>query len=219
MIDLAWEGHMTFKEFLKEAQWDTTDPSVGTKNNYSGDNHSGWLTGPSHSRDSDNLSRSNFDTALEMLGGEQDDVIEVEHCGHWACGWFERILVKADSPKAKILFKIHQSLQDYPLLDESDYSERELESQNDTFRSEQNEFCKTICFVLGLDFDTYKDSQDLVSVASALYSDACGYYGYEEAWVYEDKMNDYADSWNLGDMAKNRNPFAILLHRILFSAA
>ena len=47
-----------------------------------------WFVVPvGRNRDSGPASESNFKAALEMLGGESDDV-EVCNFGHWACGWF-----------------------------------------------------------------------------------------------------------------------------------
>lgn len=85
-----------------------------------------WLTVPcGRNRDSDALTRSNFRCALEMLGGEGDDV-EIHRFGHWANGWFEIILVKPDTSAAKIAFEIEDSLENYPVLDEEDFSEEEM---------------------------------------------------------------------------------------------
>ena len=52
--------------------------------------------------------------------------------GHWACGWFELILVNPASDKhLKIAYQIKQDLDAYPVLDDDDYSEREYESHAD----------------------------------------------------------------------------------------
>ena len=48
------------------------------------------------SRDSDILSESNWEVALERLGGESDTV-EIHRFGHWACGWGEALCVQAGS--------------------------------------------------------------------------------------------------------------------------
>lgn len=87
-----------------------------------------WLVAPvSQTRDSGPLDKSNFETALEMLGGESD-TIEVHRFGHWGPGWFEIVLI---NPEAKELVKIGDeiegSLENYPVLDESHYSRLEHE--------------------------------------------------------------------------------------------
>lgn len=69
-------------------------------------------------RDSDILTEVNFDKALEMLGGESDTV-QVHRFGHWACGWFELLLVHPSlKTKAEA---IQQKLDNYPILDEDGY--------------------------------------------------------------------------------------------------
>jgi len=82
-----------------------------------------WIVVPvCRTRDTGPLEDSNFETALEILGGEGDRV-EVHRFGHWGPGWFEIILVHP-----RLVYQVEEiqrSLEDYPILDESDYSERE----------------------------------------------------------------------------------------------
>lgn len=93
-----------------------------------------WLVLPcGRNRDSECLDESNFATALKILGGEREDV-EVHRFGHWACGWFEIILVRPDSAAAKEAEEIEAALANYPVLDDNDYSEREHEAANETWR-------------------------------------------------------------------------------------
>lgn len=81
------------------------------------------------SRDSDLLTESNWDAAIEMLGGESDTV-EIHRFGHWACGWWEALCVTQGSESEKIGQSIVDQLNDYPVLDENDFSEREMEEAN-----------------------------------------------------------------------------------------
>lgn len=84
-----------------------------------------WLVVPcSRTRDSDLLEESNFDTALELLGGESPTV-EVVRFGHWGPGWFEIILVKPGTKAEEIALLIEGELENYPALDEDDWCERE----------------------------------------------------------------------------------------------
>ncbi len=87
-----------------------------------------WLVSLSRNRDSDVLTESNFAVALDTMGGESDTV-EVHRFGHWACGWFEIILVCPGTSAAKEAEEIETSLADYPVLDESDFSDRESEEE------------------------------------------------------------------------------------------
>lgn len=84
-----------------------------------------WLVVPCGlNRDSDCLDESNFACAVNMLGGESDTV-EVHRFGHWGCGWFEIIIINPESPQAATAHKLCDALAEYPILDESDWSERE----------------------------------------------------------------------------------------------
>ena len=94
-----------------------------------------WFVLPcGRNRDSDCLAESNFYSALKSLGGESDDV-EVHRFGHWACGWFEIIIVRPESAAEKEARDIEAALADCPILDESDHSERELEAANETWQN------------------------------------------------------------------------------------
>lgn len=79
-------------------------------------------------RDSGLLDNSNFEVALNSLGGESDN-IQIHRFGHWACGWFELILI---NPKAEDIIKqcedMLNALSDYPVLNDEDYYKREYES-------------------------------------------------------------------------------------------
>ena len=86
-------------------------------------------------RDSDSLTRSNFICALELLGGESDNV-EVHRFGHWACGWWEVIAIKKHNGKFingepilteeyQIAEQIEDGLESYPVVDETHWSELE----------------------------------------------------------------------------------------------
>lgn len=99
--------------------------------NYSGENYSDYYTSVGESRDSDISEQSNFASVLEALGGETETVI-VARAGHWAVGWVQSILVhKSDKKALKKLSEIMKKLDSYPLLDESDFSEREWKKISD----------------------------------------------------------------------------------------
>lgn len=75
-------------------------------------------------RDSDALIRSNFEVALTWLGGESEHV-KVARFEHWACGWFEIILV--DDTVAEKAGEITCSLADFPVLNDDHLAEIEHE--------------------------------------------------------------------------------------------
>ena len=99
--------------------------------NYMGENKFpglvGWLT---QNRDSEALERSNFESALEELGGESETV-EVHRFGHWACGWWEIIAFKLNTPAHEIALKIQEGLDNYPVVNEEHFSEKEWNEESD----------------------------------------------------------------------------------------
>jgi hypothetical protein len=79
----------------------------------------------SRTRDSGVLDNSNFDCAIKALGGESETVYTLRF-GHWAVGWVEHLFIDSvDKHAVKIAEEIESALADYPVLDESDYSDRE----------------------------------------------------------------------------------------------
>jgi hypothetical protein len=94
------------------------------------DDREHWFVMPvSQTRDSDILTKSNFDAFLKELGGESRSV-EVHRFGHWGPGWFEIIIV---SPRAAMrlqkAYDMARALDDYPILDEEDYLRQQHEDE------------------------------------------------------------------------------------------
>lgn len=95
--------------------------------------HQDWLVLPvMQTRDSGVLDQSNFRAALESLGGESDTV-EVHRFSHWGPGWFEIILIHPSRESEGEW--IESSLADYPILDESLYSDMEHEQEQEDWDS------------------------------------------------------------------------------------
>jgi hypothetical protein len=94
-----------------------------------------WLVLPcGRNRDSECFDESNFAVAVKMLGGEGENV-QIHRFGHWACGWYELIVVRPDTDQAKIAHGIEESLENYPLLDDDDFSEREQVAADETWKN------------------------------------------------------------------------------------
>ena len=92
-----------------------------------------YSSGVGQSRDSDALERSNFKCMLAAIGGESETVTVVRE-SHWAVGWIEWIAIRQDDSGAlKIADKIKADLEDYPVVDENDYSETEMEEANEVW--------------------------------------------------------------------------------------
>ena len=108
-------------------------------NNYMGDIISdNWVILLTQSRDSDCLERSNWDSALEILGGESDNV-EIHRFGSWACGWFEHLFIKKDTAEHQKALEIESALEDYPVVNEEHFSELEYTEAGEVWQECYNE--------------------------------------------------------------------------------
>lgn len=114
-------------ELYKEFKPTTFDHHINIDHHLDDDDsRENWLVVlVSQNRDSAILEKSNFESALEILGGESD-TIEIHRFGHWGPGWFEIII--AHPSRLEDVAKIAFSLANYPILNESDYSEKEVEA-------------------------------------------------------------------------------------------
>jgi hypothetical protein len=102
--------------------------------NYMGDiPEEKWHVVLTQSRDSGILTKSNWAVALEELGGESE-YVEIHRFGHWACGWWEALCVAKDSEAWETAKEIHDSLSDYPVLNEEHFSEMEMEEADRVWR-------------------------------------------------------------------------------------
>ena len=94
------------------------------------DDRQDWLVAPvTRNRDSEVTARSNFRVVLKDLGGEGDNV-EIARFGHWACGWFEVLLVRPGTEAADKADDWAGALESYPIACESDHSELEWEEKS-----------------------------------------------------------------------------------------
>ena len=99
-----------------------------------------WLVVPvMRTRDSGILEQSNFEAACAMVSDASimDDELsfETHRFGHWGPGWIEVLIVRPDSAAAVAAADIGTRLEDYPVLDDDDYSERENEYAEETWTS------------------------------------------------------------------------------------
>jgi hypothetical protein len=141
-------------------------------NNYSGENLGDLVVVIGQNRDSELMEVCNFQEALNMLGGESKHVT-VERFGHWGCGWFELILVNPKSRKhLKIAYEIKKSLDEYPLLDEAEYSERQTEAHFEYADSVKEDLAKALSMHFGV-----KNGPELELIALDLNMECQQYFG------------------------------------------
>jgi hypothetical protein len=110
---------------------------------YFGDN-SDWLIACAVNRDSDALGRSNFrcfERALKALPEVKEwpgewQPVTVERSSHWACGWVDYLIIDpACASAVKLAEELRERLEDYPVLDEDDYSNEEHTEASEIWRS------------------------------------------------------------------------------------
>lgn len=93
-------------------------------------------------RNSDALTRSNFRSGLEAIGGEKTDdeseipLVQIVRESHWAVGWVEWIAIhKTATDALKAADEIAKKLDDYPVVDEEDFSREEQEEADETWKN------------------------------------------------------------------------------------
>jgi hypothetical protein len=112
------------------------------------------------SRDSDCLEESNFATVLARLtelpefvppASDTDNEIESRQIvreNHWAVGWVEWIAIhENDEAALRLCDELRESADGYPVLNEDDFSNREMEAANTIWRdcysqSERKEYVR-----------------------------------------------------------------------------
>jgi len=86
-------------------------------------------------RESDALTRSNFESGLAAIGGESDTV-QIVRESHWAVGWVEWIAIHCDDDTTlDQADKILAALNDYPVVDEDHLTETEQQEADDVWSS------------------------------------------------------------------------------------
>lgn len=106
--------------------------------NYFGEDWPDYFVFLSRHRDSDELTESNFRVALASLKRlpvfEGESRFSVRE-SHWAVGWIEWIAIHADDTEAlKAADEIAASLENYPVLDDEDFSKLEHENAEKVWR-------------------------------------------------------------------------------------
>jgi hypothetical protein len=125
-------------QYLRKWEW----PS-----DYGGEDLSEFYMCLTHTRDSDLLEESNWDCILkqypETFDEETNQGIRVVRFGHWACGWFEQIMVhESDFDSLKRMDCVREALNNYLVWDDEDYSRREYEEQEQNVKWEIDDYIR-----------------------------------------------------------------------------
>ena len=122
----------TYLDVLADHRWETP-PDYGA---FEPDaNPVGDYVIYSRHRDSEILIESNYDALLfglqyiAKMHGCKEKVYDFR-AGHWASGWVETIIVRADAHPAVLqqAAEYLEALSDYPVVDEDDYSDRQSDA-------------------------------------------------------------------------------------------
>jgi hypothetical protein len=159
---------------MKTRYQEMTSGGIDGYSNFLGndDDYKEWFGILGQSRDSNCLERSNFEVGLKMLGGESETV-RVERYGHWAVGWIEEIYVKPNSKAYEIAKEIESKLADYPILDESDFSDKEWNEANEVWKNCYSPKERIDYIRKHYSQFEFRDFRDLLACVRGLYF--CGY--------------------------------------------
>jgi hypothetical protein len=121
-----------------------------------------WFVVAFRSRDSKALEVSNFECALAILAPFNDDA-KVLSFGHWACGWYETLVVNPDNKEAcKEADDILRALADYPVIDDEHHSAKECEMEECECTCCVKDWCDCELCVAARRDDDYYDDADIV---------------------------------------------------------
>ena len=101
----------------------------------------GWTIIYTENRDSGLLEQSNAATIKKKLDRFDENEVQSEHHGHFAVGWVDGFAIRVFgkngkiTPAFKALWDIGQRMERYPVLDEEDYSRRELDALMENIES------------------------------------------------------------------------------------
>jgi hypothetical protein len=108
-----------------------------------------WMIFYTHNRESGLMEESNHHIISQALNRKDfaDDVMEENH-SHWACGWVAGFAIRCldkeghATPAFREVVKLSTAIADYPLLDDSDYSQREYDAALESIEQEGGRLVK-----------------------------------------------------------------------------
>lgn len=167
------------------------------------------------------FAESNFAAALDLLGGEGEDV-EVHRFGHWGPGWFEIVIVRPGSKSEEVGNDIEARLEDYPLLDDEDHSKREWEEFLSGWSDYgASDFRRAVCKNFEITEEELDDLDDdklrefyCDRANEAYFSEDSGVCIPVTAWVEKMKEKDFEDLMILvsgGSLKENPNQLKLTL--------
>ena len=109
------------------------------------ENQQDWRVAPcKQNRDSDALTRSNFACQVDAFEKIDPEGADHEVCSfnHWACGWFEVVIVRPGSKVEVAACEVLCGLADYPIVSEDHFSSLEFDEHCDNICGEGCPHCE-----------------------------------------------------------------------------
>lgn len=161
--------------------------------NYIGPDYSDYFPLVGYTRDSGPLEKSNFEAMRDELSNKEGDLfkgVEIMGFSHWGCGWFDLIMIHKNARPELLKHAdiMMESLEDYPILDDSHYCDairEEIQSVYDGLGSfEFNELVKFLNIADSFN-DLSEEMQSAIeSFAYYMVEASEYYYGSDEIWLY-----------------------------------
>ena len=183
--------------------------------NYMGEDYSDFYVAPCAIAPNvaDCLSESNWEIQLSDLETAcEHDESGVAHFGHWASDYKLFLIHQDDEPGLRCADELAKALEDYPVLDDSDLSERELEEaercwkdwgESDLIKEIEN----ALPFELPAKLDVFVSDSDLADIAMECWNgsgDDCAFYTVDEGKkIGEDIVKMILDTRIIFDDTKN----------------
>lgn len=160
-----------------------------------------WLVAPcSTNRDADLLTRANWAAMLDDFNGaegvtDESDAqdYEVYRFGHWGPGWFEIVLVRPDTETARRAEAIEGALSDYPVLDDSLYSDMQCDEENECWEHyAAHDFLTELANHHDIDVEELEHVDH--QAAFSVWNEACQDEGWHTEWDYDGPRFNFSDS-------------------------
>ena len=159
---------MTIENFKAIKRWELPD-------SYFGAEWPEYFVFLCQNRDSSALERSNFECGLEALGGESETV-QVVRERHWAVGWVEWIAIhESDTEALDAADEMLCAISDYPVLDESHFSELENEEAENYWQQMPIKYRVELCQEAGVSVFSARHDYIPRDDSGYIFERCCGY--------------------------------------------
>ena len=142
-------------------------------------------------RDSDELTESNWQVFIDGLEKTNSEDWRILRFGHFACGYYEIVILRPNSESYDFYIECLESLENYPVLDEEHYCNLEHERILESIKDNADHDLRSLMVNDDLleQFESEFSEDQLIEIVENCYSD--GILEAIEGYVYlEDKFED-----------------------------